>query len=131
MMTGKVIVIAREAELEWLAPCVEISLAGGDRVFQTETAVIDTGFTGWIALPGDSIERLGLTNYGRRPANQASGDIGMFDIYGVLVIWHGLARPVPVHRAEGTPLIGMGLLNGSRLMVDSWEGGDVVIEERR
>ena len=53
----------------------------------------------------------------------------MFDIHSALVLWHGAPRPVPVHRAEGTPLIGMGLLNGNRLTVDSWAGGDVVIEE--
>ena len=131
MMTGKVVAIAREGGLDWLAPCIDISVAGGDRVFHTELAVVDTGFTGWLALPGESIARLGLTPYGQRPANQASGETRMFDIYSALVLWHGLARPVPVHRAEGTPLIGIGPLNGSRLMVDSWEGGDVVIEERR
>ena len=129
MMTGKVVVLAREGGLDWLAPCVEISVAGGDRVFHTETAVVDTGFTGWLAMPGETIERLGLTPYGQRPANQASGDVEMFDIHSALVLWHDALRAVPVHRAEGTPLIGMSLLSGSRLIVDSWEGGDVVIEE--
>lgn len=128
MMTGTVIAIAREGGLDWLAPCIDISVAGGARVFHTETAVVDTGFTGWLALPGESIVQLGLTPYGQRPANQASGETRMFDIHSALVLWHGTPRPVPVHRAEGTPLIGMGLLNGSRLIVDSWDGGDVIID---
>ena len=42
---------------------------------------------------------------------------------------HVTLRPVVVHGTRGAPLIGMGLLNGNRLIVDSWEGGDVVIEE--
>ena len=129
MITGKVVAIAREGGLDWLAPCIDISIAGTDRVFRTEMAVVDTGFTGWLALPGESIARLDLTPYGQRPASQASGETRMFDIHSALVLWHGVARPVPVHRAEGTPLIGMNLLNGSRLIVDSWEGGDVVIDE--
>ena len=131
MITGKVVQTGRQAELVWLEPRVEINIAGHDRVFRSEEAVVDTGFTGWLTLPAATIERLGLTYYGQRPANQAAGDAEMFDIYSALVWWHGAPRPVPVHRAEGTPLIGMGLLNGSRLTVDSWEGGDVVIEERR
>ncbi len=129
MMTGKVVALARDGGLDWLAPRIDLRVAGGDRVFHTETVVVDTGFTGWLALPGESIARLGLTSYGQRPANQASGDVGMFDIHSALVLWHEALRAVLVHRAEGTPLIGMALLNGSRLIVDSWEGGDVVIEE--
>ena len=129
MITGKVVVTGRQAGVVWLEPRVDINISGFDRVFRSEEAVVDTGSTGWLTLPEATIERLGLTYYGQRPANQAAGEAEMFDIYGVLVLWHGLPRPVPVHHAEGTPLIGMGLLDGCRLSIDSWEGGDVVIEE--
>ncbi len=129
MITGTVVATGRQAGVVWLEPRVEINIAGLDRVFRSEEAVVDTGFTGWLTLPEATIEELGLNHYGQRLANQAGGEAEMFDIYGVLVLWHGRARPVPVHLAEGIPLIGMGLLNGSRLTVDSWEGGDVVIEE--
>ena len=130
MILGTVVGTGRQSELVWLEPRVAIGIAGFDRVFRSEEAVIDTGFTGWLTLPAATIKRLGLTYYGQRPANQASGDAEMFDIYSTLVLWHGTPRPVPVHLAEGSPLIGMALLHGSRLVVDSWEGGDVVIEER-
>ena len=75
------------------------------------------------------VEQLGLTHYGQRPANQAAGEADMFNIYSALVLWHGRPRPVVVHGTRGSILIGMALLHGSRLIVDSWEGGDVVIEE--
>lgn len=53
----------------------------------------------------------------------------MFEIYGALVSRHGRMRPVLVYISDSRPLLGMELLNGSRLTVDAWEGGDVVIEE--
>lgn len=130
MIVGKVIATRRDNDVVWLEPRIGISVAGIDRVFREEEAMVDTGFTGWLALPDDSIARLGLTHYGQRPANQAAGEARMFDIYSALVVWHGVLRPVVVHGTRGAALIGMGLLNGSRLTVDSWEGGDVVIEER-
>ena len=129
MIVGKVIARRSESDLVWLEPHISISVAGADRVFREEDATIDTGFTGWLALPESAIEQLGLTHYGQRPANQAAGEADMFNIYSALVLWHGRPRPVVVHGTRGAPLIGMALLHGSRLIVDSWEGGDVVIEE--
>lgn len=52
----------------------------------------------------------------------------MFQIYGALVMWHGLPRPVLVHKINGDPLIGMALLEDSRLTVEAREDGDVTIE---
>ena len=129
MILGKVIATRRENDVVWLEPRIGISVAGINRVFREEEAMVDTGFTGWLALPDDSIARLGLTHYGQRPAHQAAGESRMFDVYSALVLWHGRPYPVVVHGTRGVPLVGMALLNGNRLTVDSWEGGDVIIEE--
>lgn len=53
----------------------------------------------------------------------------MFEIYGALVLWHGHHLPVLVHKTSGEPLVGMALLQGSRLTVVAREDGDVIIEE--
>ena len=108
---------------------VAIDIAAGDRDFQAVDVVVDTGFTGWLTLPGSVIRQLGLGHYGQRPAILASGETTTFDIYGAFIQWHGQDRPAIVHQAEGKPLMGMALLNGSRLLVDAWEGGDVIIDE--
>ena len=112
----------------YLKPRISIAVAGADRAFLVERATIDTGFTGELALPEVTIGELGLTLYGRRPANHAGG-VAMFPIYGALVSWHNVHRPVLVFQTSGEPLIGMALLQGSRFSVDALEGGDVVIEE--
>ena len=129
MISGKVIWQETEENVTRLEPRITIDIAGADRVFQTEIVIVDTGFTGALTLPEATVAQLGLTRYGNRPAVQASGERRMFEIYGALVSWHGRLRPVLVYLSDSRPLLGMELLNGSRLTVDAWEGGDVVIEE--
>ena len=108
---------------------IDIAVAGAARIFHAETVAIDKGFTGWLVLPQPTIDHLGLTFYGRRPTIQASGATIMFDIYSALVRWHERDVPVLVHKTDGKPLLGMALLNGSRLTVDARDGGDVVVEQ--
>ena len=129
MIAGKVNSEVDKDGYVYLKPQITLSVAGVDRVFRMSQVTVDTGFTGWLALPGDTIEELGLNSYSQRPANQAGG-VGMFSIYGALVLWHGEQRPVLVHQITGDPLIGMALLEGSQLKVDAREDGDVIIEEQ-
>ena len=130
MIRGQVILAGRDGPLEFLSPRVVIAIAGVTRIFRTVEVVVDTAFTGWLTLPEAIIQELGLSHYGQRDAVLASNEVSEFEVYGVLVSWHGVARPVLVHQAEGRPLIGMSLLADCRLTVAAWEGGEVVIEER-
>ena len=128
MIKGKVQVAAADEDIVLLEPRIAIGIAGGNHVFQTEEAIVDTGFTGWLTLPERIVKELGLTYYGQRRARLADeGEIAS-EVYGALVSWHGSPRPVLAYQIEGTPLIGMALLTGSRLFVDAQEGGEVTIE---
>lgn len=129
MIVGKVIAQETEDNVTRLEPRITIDIAGVNRVFQTESVIVDTGFTGALTLPESTVTQLGLTRYGNRPDVQASGERRMFEIYGALVSWHGRLRPVLVYLSDSRPLLGMELLNGSRLIVDAREDGDVPIEE--
>ena len=128
MITGIVKAEVDESGYTYLKPRIDISIAGVDRAFLNREATVDTGFTGGLALPEDTIEALGLTLYGRRPASHVNG-VGMFEIYGALVSWHGEHRPVLVYKTRGEPLVGMALLEGSQLTVVAREDGAVIIEE--
>jgi predicted aspartyl protease len=127
MITGKVQAERDQAGDIHLKPRISIRVAGVHRVFHDRDVTVDTGFTGGLTLPEETIEELGLTLYGRRPANHAEG-VGMFEIYGALVSWHDEHRPVLVHKTSGDSLIGMALLKDSKLIVHAWEDGDVTIE---
>lgn len=129
MIEGRVIATHAPDGTVILEPKVSIELSGRDRIFHREEVVVDTGFTGFLTLPESVIERLNLISYGQRPATLASGERQMFDIYGAVIRWHEGLRPAIVHSADGSPLIGMSLLDGSRLVVESWESGSVTIEE--
>ena len=109
---------------------VTIEVAGSDEVFRPTDVIVDTGFTGWLTLPGTVIEQMRLGLYGRRPAVLANGETEILDLYFAHVQWHGQVRPVMVHQAGGRPLMGMALLSGSRLIADASEGGAVTITER-
>ncbi len=91
--------------------------------------IVDTGFTGWIMLPDADIRRLGLIQTGFRDGILASGNTERFPFFETRVSWHGPLRVVEIFRSIDQPLLGMELLEGSRITVDAREGGAVVVEE--
>ncbi len=90
--------------------------------------VIDTGFNGFLTLPGSAVHALGLPLVGNRRATLADGSVAILDAHMATVLWGGQTREVLVLKADGAPLIGMALLNGHRIIVDVVPGGPVVIE---
>ena len=92
-------------------------------------AVVDTGFTAHLTLPPATITELNPRYRGKWRVELANGVETELDVYVVLVSWQGQARATPVFASDSEPLVGMALLWGSRLTVDAWEGGDVIIEE--
>ncbi len=91
-------------------------------------AVIDTGFNGFLTLPSTIITALGLIRLSRGRALLANGSEELFDIYGVTVLWDGLARYVETDAVDTPPLIGMSLLDGYDLCVQVRDGGSVSIK---
>jgi clan AA aspartic protease len=92
-------------------------------------AVIDTGFTGFLSLPNDIITELGLPWSYRDRGTLGDGSEVLFDIYDAVAIWDGKTKEIEVNSAETDPLIGMSMLRGYRLQVDTIEGGLVIITD--
>jgi clan AA aspartic protease len=95
---------------------------------ETVQAVVDTGFTEFLALPHTMVTRLGLPYRGNIPLGLADGTEADFAMYRAVVEWHGRARPVSVVATESGALLGMALLRGSRLTLDVIENGQFQIE---
>ena len=108
---------------------VDIAIAGDDRIFRELEAVVDTGATDWLTLPESIVRELGLRLTSTRYVNQAHGPLVQVDVYVLWVLWHGRMRRVFAEAGNET-LIGTDLLADSRLTIDWWDGGDVIIEER-
>ena len=120
MMTG-VISSQREATLS-------LTVRGSHGPDQAVQAVIDTGFDGDLTLPTSLVHALGLPYYSRTIATLADGSFVPLRIFRATVVWDGQDRTAYVLEADGGPLLGMGMLYGSRVTLDVVDGGDVIIE---
>ncbi len=108
---------------------VVIDIMDGDSRFQPVEVILDTGFTGYLTLPTESIQELGLPSVGRRTFELANGELFEFEAYLAAVSWHGRLVDALVLKSDSAPLLGMTLLWGSRVTVDALADGEVTIEE--
>ncbi|MGI0488840.1 clan AA aspartic protease [Pantanalinema rosaneae CENA516] len=90
-------------------------------------AVIDTGFTGFLALPPSTITALGLPWQFRDVGTLGDGSEVIFDMYKAIVIWDGQPQVIDVAASEADPLVGMSLLYGFKIQIEAVEGGTVTI----
>jgi clan AA aspartic protease len=116
-----VVNLRREATL----PLV-VGNSNGQR--QLIDTVIDTGFSGFLSLPSAIITTLDLPWSASDIATLGDGSETLFDLYTATVIWDGQYREIYIAESETEPLLGMALLYGYRLQVDTIEGGIVKIE---
>jgi clan AA aspartic protease len=120
MMYG-VVNLRREATLA-------VVIGNESRQQQVIDTVIDTGFTGFLSLPAAVIAALDLPWCASDTVTLGDGSETLFDLYTATVIWDGQYREIYVAESETEPLLGMSLLYGYRLQVDTIEGGTVKIE---
>ena len=83
----------------------------------------------WLTLPESVVQELGLRFTTTLDVNQAHGPVIQANVYAVWILWHGRMRRIYAESGNDT-LIGTDLLADSRLTIDWWDGGDVIIEER-
>jgi clan AA aspartic protease len=117
-----VVNVRREATLSLV-----VGNSNGQR--QVIDTVIDTGFSGFLSLPSAIITSLNLPWSASDIVTLGDGSETLFDLYTATVIWDGQYREIYIAESETEPLLGMSLLYGYRLQVDTIEGGTVKIEE--
>jgi clan AA aspartic protease len=93
------------------------------------TAVIDTGYTGFLSLPSEIITELNLSWTGIDRGTLGDGSEVTFEVYAAKVIWDGEYRDIPINEAETDPLVGISLLYGYDLHIQTVEGGSVTIKQ--
>ena len=93
-------------------------------------SVIDTGFSGYLALalPSDLIDRFKLPQIDAQEVILGDGTTVVLEKYLVKVLWYGKERSVSALRADGGPLAGMSLFYGSHMILDVVEDGNVEID---
>ena len=121
MISGRV-----SAELD---PMVTIEFGNGKNSFQSVKVVVDTGFSGELALPSELIQTLGLEYIDDVTVALADQRARPVRAYDGVVSWQGRSRDVMVLDMGSEPLLGMALLLDNRLTVSCRLNGPVVIEE--
>lgn len=109
---------------ELVAPVRVLDANGHVRRYE---AVADTGFDGALSLPRHLIQELGLLPTEPIEMVLATGRLVQVNAYAGTVLWRGERRQVRILEAEGTPLIGIGLLWDSLLTAEITENGAVTI----
>lgn len=107
---------------------VRLQVRGPKKHMHKISAVVDTGFNGWLTLPHALIKQLKLPWDGRSSAILGDGNESVFDIYAAVVLWDRRKREIPIHEADGTPLVGTGLLADFSLRAEFRPRGRVKIE---
>ena len=108
-----------------LHPKVNFHVAGFGQEIESFSGTLDTGFTGWVALPEAEIEKLGLefshtdiltlADSGNVQAPLYVGEVLLVDSWlRVFVVGIGLV-----------PLVGTGLVRNARLTVDLIPNGTI------
>ena len=108
---------------------VSVAIADSNGRLWPMEAIIDTGFVGDVALPSNIIRRLELIRTGSMDFVLAHGESARLNIYRGSLFWHDRLREVVVTETDDVPLIGIRLLSGSRVTMDVYPGGEVLIEE--
>ena len=94
------------------------------------TAVIDTGFSGFLTLSREQIAALRLPFVETRTYALGGQRAVDFALHLATMVWDGMKRQILVLATDGGPLVGMGLLHGHRLFVDVADSGIVIVEPR-
>jgi clan AA aspartic protease len=91
-------------------------------------AVIDTGYTGFLTLPSSTIVALGLRWRGSENVVLGDGSVYKFDAYSGRIIWDGEYRTIKIHESNTDALLGVGILYGYELCIETIDGGTVKIK---
>ncbi|MBD1928330.1 aspartyl protease [Trichocoleus sp. FACHB-90] len=101
----------------------EIDLIAGDGSGVTVNALLDTGFTEWLAMDIQDVESLGWTFIREQDMQTARGEI-KFNLYAGSVVFNGQEFTIPVLGGEEITevLLGLQWLENRRLVVDRKAG---------
>jgi clan AA aspartic protease len=97
---------------------------------QEVVCVIDTGFSGALALPLTIIAALALVPLAPRVVRLADGSQRILKTYEVEMLWDGSRRALRVLALDGESLIGTSLLCGYDLSAGFVDGGPVLVQRR-
>jgi predicted aspartyl protease len=110
-----------------LEAVVAVPLVGRDGRQLAIEAIIDTGFTGFLTINSATAAALGFPIRGQMRALLADGSETVLDVCTATATLFGVARKFDAQIVESTSLVGMKLLQGTRVSMYVVERGRVEI----
>lgn len=107
---------------------VRIEVRGPTRLRRRISALVDTGYDGFLTLPQTVIDELLLPWEGYRWSMLADDSEVQSNVYPAAVHWDGRWRSILVESSGSTPLLGMQLMDGYELRLQARIGGRFTIE---
>ncbi len=92
------------------------------------TAVIDTGYNGFLTLTHALVAAFGLPLLYANYAQLADGSTAMLPVHGATLNWDGQWRLIEVDVTDIKPLVGTALVGGYEMKVQMVAGGSVTLE---
>lgn len=90
--------------------------------------VVDTGFNGYLTLPVSAVGALNLPLFSTTITILADGTHAEIPTHVATIDWHDRELLVPVLAMGTKPLLGIGLLDRCRLVVEFTEDGSIELE---
>jgi clan AA aspartic protease len=103
---------------------IEVRKPGGDLSLSVD-ALVDTGFSGALAVTPDLAEALELELHQTVEYEIGDGSVVVLEMYRATIVWDGTERTVLVTVTDAGFLVGMKQLAGYNLSVDVVDGGPV------
>lgn len=107
---------------------IALTLHGSAGQPEVTEVLLDTGFNGFLTLPLSQIARLQFPYEGTMRVVLGDGQAVDLDMFIGTVLWDGQLREGIVLAAEGSALVGMAFLMGSRVTLEVEDGGLVMID---
>ena len=104
-----------------------IYIANSTGISYPYEAIVDTGFTGQLALPAAVCAELGLEFVRNSYAMFGNATLEQVEVYQANVFWDGSWQTVSVFATGPDVLIGMNLLRGSSVCFDAVDMGAIEI----
>lgn len=114
MMTGSVIA---------LHLLLKVPFQAANGTFYDVECVVDTGFTGFLTLPPQDVETLGLPHVRTMGAYLADNSLVRISVHRAAIRWQDQEREVEMLAMGVRPLLGTLLLASHKLFADFVENG--------
>lgn len=112
-----------------LEPMIQIMVLDVTGNITPVNLLIDTGFSGSMALPKSIIERLGLPLAGSDSVQFGDGRILSADLYEAEIEWDGVRRTIYVDCFGTDSLIGTELLRDYEAIIQFVNGGSLKLNK--